>query len=337
MACRSSASALLFVLFYTAAPSAAAPGARRPQATAQTPDTLIDRGLAALRTGRYQAALDAFLEAQEISPGPRATAMVAQAQHALQRWADAELNYMEALAAAGDPWIQRNRAAIEKKLAEVRTQVGAVYISGPSPPPPDAEVRINGDLLGLLPLRRAVSVPKGPARIAVRAPGFKLFETTIEVIADRMTTVQVVLQRDDHRAPPLANEMATLAPAGPGAAAAEAGMGSGASAEAEPPASVAPSEPLQPLVGASLVGLGLAGVVIGGVAVAYGSTRTCSGGPPSTCPERDQNRKWGLIGSAVGAALLGAGALVIWTADDGNVAVALPLSRSAALSLTARF
>src|SRR5437016_3179539 len=80
-------------------------------------DAAIDRGREHLRHDEYEDAFREFLEARRLFPTPRATAEVGLAEQALRRFADAERDLGDALAAADDAWVRRHRADLEASLA----------------------------------------------------------------------------------------------------------------------------------------------------------------------------------------------------------------------------
>jgi hypothetical protein len=85
-------------------------------------------------------------------------------------WVAAERHLGEALASPRDPWVFRNRVELEQALRTAKGGIGELVITGK---PDGAEVLVNGSPAGKLPLSAAVRLGEGPARVEVRAAGFR--------------------------------------------------------------------------------------------------------------------------------------------------------------------
>jgi hypothetical protein len=143
-------------------PSAPAPGSSAVQ-------NLINEGIDYRKKGDDQKALTSFLKAYEISREVRALAQIALAEQALGRWVDAEANLTKALQGTKDPWIARNRAALEGALGEIQRHVGSLELSGGIP---GAEIRLNGTPAGVFPLSGPIRTLAGSVALEVRADGY---------------------------------------------------------------------------------------------------------------------------------------------------------------------
>lgn len=143
-------------------------------------DALVRQGVALRQQAHEEAALAVFERALGLSREPRVLAQVGLAEQALGRWVDADRHLAEAQRAAGDPWIARNRAS----LAEARSQVGShlgrvlVFAAGVG-----AQVLVNGQPLGSLPMASPAPVATGTNLIEVRAPGYVTMTRRVEVDA----------------------------------------------------------------------------------------------------------------------------------------------------------
>lgn len=229
-------------LLATAAALAAAPAA------AQTPaDAAISRGVALRREGRDEAALRVFQLAWRTSRAPRALAQVALAEQALGRWVDAESHLVEALAAR-DPWVHSHLAILQSALAEIRLHVGRLDVVGE---PADAEVVIDGAVVGSLPLAAMLRVPTGSLTFTVRREGYIPVTRTVQV---------------DARFP--LRERVALAPAAPAAPVTPpAPVAATAAAGAPPPVARTAPEPRPPTLryaGYALIGTGVAALAVSG-------------------------------------------------------------------------
>ncbi len=142
-------------------------------AWAATPTTadverLIKRGNELRTAGKDQQALPLYEKAYQIAPTPRTAAQLGLCEMALNYWLAAEGHMSEALAGRGD-WIDKNRAAIDGALQQVRKQIGELIVSGT---PSGASVNINGRDAGTLPLP-PIRVAVGQTRVEVTATGYR--------------------------------------------------------------------------------------------------------------------------------------------------------------------
>lgn len=176
------------LLFVVVAPSAAHAG--DPNADAEE---LIRRGIQLRKNRDDAAAVREFQKAYDLSPSPRAAGQLGLAQQALGRWVDAERHVGEAMRAANDPWVARNRAALDQSLAVIQDHLGRVEITGD---PAGAEVLVNGRPVGKLPLTEAVRVSAGQVDIDLRAPGFVPVQRTLTIVGGQYQPVVIHLVRE---------------------------------------------------------------------------------------------------------------------------------------------
>jgi len=141
-------------------------------------DALIREAIMMRRRGNDRAAQVELQRAYDIGHSPRAAAQLGFAEQALGMWPQAEAHVGAALRAPDDAWIHKNRATLEQSLSVIRAHVGRVEIVGGAP---GAQVTINGEPVGLLPLADAVAVSAGPVEIEVRTPGAPLATKTVNV------------------------------------------------------------------------------------------------------------------------------------------------------------
>jgi len=154
-------------------------------------DALVGHALQLRRAGNDRAALDELQRAYAIKRSPRAAAQLGFAEQALGMWPQAEAHVGEALAAERDPWVRKNRPTMEAALATIRAHVGRVQIDGGEP---GAQVSVNGQAVGSMPLRDAVPVNAGSVDIEVRAAGYAPALKTVNVAAGELTRVPFTLQ-----------------------------------------------------------------------------------------------------------------------------------------------
>lgn len=139
------------------------------RAFAADAEALIQEGVALRRAGDDLSALGKFEQANAIKQSPRALAQMGLAEQALGRWGAASRHLRGAMAAGNDPWIRKNRSTIEQALKTVGERVGELQVVGS---PAGSEVRVDGELVGKLPLDQAVVVTAGSVAIEVRSPGY---------------------------------------------------------------------------------------------------------------------------------------------------------------------
>lgn len=155
-------------------------------------EAFVNRGLDMRERGEDEAALHEFRHAQEMSPSPRTLAQIALAEQALGRWVQAELHLTEALRAATNKWIAANTKTLSRALEDIRSRLGSLDIRQG---PPGAEVRLDGLLVGTLPLRAPLRAVAGTVALEVTAPGFFPVQRTVVVPANGMARENLELVR----------------------------------------------------------------------------------------------------------------------------------------------
>ncbi|MEP6653322.1 MAG: PEGA domain-containing protein [Myxococcales bacterium] len=132
-----------------------------------------------------------FQEAYGVRKAPRTIAQIGLAEQALGRWVAADRHLHEALGVAMDPWIQKNRASIAEALRVISVHIGELDIVGT---PGGAEVRVDGELVGRLPLPQPVKANSGGIAVEVRAPGYLAIVRSATVSAGALTRETFNLQ-----------------------------------------------------------------------------------------------------------------------------------------------
>ncbi len=158
-------------------------------ATADEAEALISRGIELRERGEDDEALALFKAAQAQASSPRGRAQVALAEHALGLWLVAESDLAAALAAERDPWIEKNRAALEGALIIVRRHLGSLDVHGTS----GAEVVLDGVSLGMIPATAPFRVEAGTRTLEVRATGFYATKRAVEVPSGGVSRETVML------------------------------------------------------------------------------------------------------------------------------------------------
>lgn len=153
-------------------------------------DELILQGLKLREQGKDAEALQLFIRAQELAPTPRALAQRALAEQAVGAWAQAEIHLKEALQAADDPWISRHRAALEGALTVVGEHLGYLQINGGVA---GAELRLDGQLAGRLPLAGPLRVVTGRPLLEITLAGYYPVRRELTIKAGSLSTESIQL------------------------------------------------------------------------------------------------------------------------------------------------
>lgn len=123
---------------------------------------------------------------------------MALAEQALGRWPLAEAHLEEAIRSQ-DPWIVKNRPALEGALATVRTHLGDLLVDGAQE---GAEVSIDGTKVGSLPLSSALRLEVGSHVLVVKKDGYFAFERSVRVSNEAPSREHVELVPQSHDTPP---------------------------------------------------------------------------------------------------------------------------------------
>jgi tetratricopeptide (TPR) repeat protein len=157
-------------------------------------EALLREGVELRAQGRDAEALTRFREAWRVAPTPRARAQMGWAAQALGRWREAESLLREAVAAQGDPWIERNRGELARSLSDVSARLGdlsvACEVAG-------ARLFVDGEFAGTLPLAAPLRAPLGAVTLRVEADGFiAVTREGVRVRAGEVTREHVALAPD---------------------------------------------------------------------------------------------------------------------------------------------
>ena len=138
-------------------------------ARAEDPEALLQKGVELRRNKDDEGALKVFEQAYEVQKSPKAAAQIGLAAQAIGIWGRADRRLREALASPNDPWIRKHHSTIEDALKVIGSHVGHLEVSGS---PSGAQVRVDGELVGTLPLGEPVSVTAGRVALEVSADGY---------------------------------------------------------------------------------------------------------------------------------------------------------------------
>lgn len=265
-------------------------------------DALIARGLDLREKGKDEEALGLFRQAQQKAPSPRARAQVALAEQALGMWVPAETDLVAATAEKSDPWIAKNRSALDNALATIRKRLTSLEVRGAD----NADVYIDGHKLGVGagPYR----VEAGRRTLEVRAQGYQPTSRSIELPAGGTARENVSLVLAPVVAPP-------SKPNDPPSRREDAGRG-------------------QRILGWVMVGTGAALLATGGASLlvrknyvdGYNADPSCPGigvadQPPGCQSQIDSTHTWmsvAIVTFIAGGALLLGGGTIIATAPKSS-------------------
>ena len=140
-------------------------------------EDLLKRGVEDRNHQDDAAALELFRKAYAIRQSPRAEAQMGLAEMALGQWVEAEKHIDHALTGT-DAWIRKNSAVLKDSLAKVRKNLGSLQVMGS---PAGAEVIIEGERRGTLPMDQPIRVHIGDCRFDVRSPGFAPLSRVVQI------------------------------------------------------------------------------------------------------------------------------------------------------------
>jgi hypothetical protein len=290
-------------------------------------EALIQRGIQLRRSSSDAEALSVFLEAERQDPkSVRVLLHIVTAAQASGKWLMAD-SYMRKVAALSeDSYYRRHAEAIEVVRRSIAARVGTFQVQGE---PDGASVRLDGQLIGTLPMNDAVSVESGSYLMEVFKPGFYRLRRSVNVVGGVLTREPVELN-------PVPARSADLS----GGDSAVGGAGTGSDSEG--------SWVKSPALAWTLVGLGAASGVASGISFAMRENRAQRWNDESECVQQsggltreqrcgdykdevDMYQTVGIITAVAGVALAGTGAVLLLTGDDHETAEA---SRSGHLQLT---
>ena len=159
-------------------------------ARAQTADEYLEHGVALREVGRDEEALAIFQSAHALSPSAEALAQIGLAEQALGRLVDAETHLAQALSDTTDRFVRRNRAPLSQALSEISSALSNVAITGG---PPGAEVRVEGEVRGTLPLEAPLRVEGGTVHVEITAAGYEAFAREVIAPAGSEATLEAAL------------------------------------------------------------------------------------------------------------------------------------------------
>jgi len=211
---------ILFVVLVVVGAAVPASAADEPNQGDAAIEDLLRQGIALRRSGNDEAALAVFLDLEKRSPeSVRLMLHIATAAQATGKWIMAYDYMQKAAAHKDDPYYQRHRAAIENVEKTIGQRVGQFRARGV---PAGAEVRLNGEVIGSLPMTGIKVLEVGSYVLEVYKPGFYPLRRPVSVSGGGGLTQEAVELRE--RGASLAS--AVPGQSGPDAASADTGTSS---------------------------------------------------------------------------------------------------------------
>jgi hypothetical protein len=130
---------------------------------------LVSRGISLRRAGEDARALEAFQQAEQLDPAStRIQVHLAATHQALGNWEAADRYLSRALQNPDDPYVQRHQGTLAAARRMVDSHIGSLELAGG---PKGTEVRLNGRLVGTLPIAQNVRVEAGIYTLEARLQG----------------------------------------------------------------------------------------------------------------------------------------------------------------------
>jgi hypothetical protein len=290
-------------------------------------EALIQRGIQLRRDSSDEEALAVFLEAEKQDPtSVRVLLHVVTAAQAAGKWLVADTYIKKVSALSEDAYYRRHADAIDVVRRAVTARVGTFQAQGE---PDGASVRLDGQLIGTLPMKEPAAIEAGAYLMEVHKPGFYRLRRNVTITGGVLTREPVELNRAQVRSD----------------------LGAGSGAEGGGFGSDGPVERQwwqAPVIGWSLVGAGVASGVVSGIAFATREQRveewndeaecTPQGGGTreETCGDLRSDAQTaetvGIITGVVGVVLTGLGVTQLLT--DPGPSTATVADQSGGLRLT---
>jgi hypothetical protein len=139
--------------------------------------------------GDDEGALRVLREAYERTHSAHVEAQMAMAEQALGRWIEAGTHMREALASS-DAWVVHHRAQLDGAMHTIGEHVGSLEVRGGVP---GAEVRVDGRVVGTLPMSQPVLAVVGTVTLEVHAQGYVSIERRVVITAGGLARESVEL------------------------------------------------------------------------------------------------------------------------------------------------
>jgi hypothetical protein len=294
-------------------------------------EALIQRGIQLRRSGEDDQALTVFLEAERQDPkSVRVLLHVVTAAQAAGKWLMADSYMRKVSALKDDEYYRRHADAIDVVRRSIAARIGTFQAQGE---PDGASVRLDGQLIGTLPMSDPVSVESGTYQMEVYKPGFYRLRRSVNVVGGVLTREPVELN---------------VVPARADAAAAGT-LSSDGSASAGAPDQEG-SWLTSPTTAWTLVGLGVASSIASGVAFQLREDRVSTWNDENECVREDGSTRQatcgdfksdaetfqtvGIATAIAGVALAGTGVALLIAGGDSTEKPSSDTASTGGLKLT---
>lgn len=159
-------------------------------ASAQDAEAHVQRGVELRRAGDDEGALAEFRAAYELDQTGRVLGQMGFAEQALGMWVEAATHLGAALATSHE-WVESHRAPMVEAFELVVTRVGRLEVRGGEP---GAEVLVDGEVRGTLPLSGPLFLEPGTVVLRVRAEGFEALERSVTLTAGQLARESITLR-----------------------------------------------------------------------------------------------------------------------------------------------
>jgi hypothetical protein len=169
-------------------------GAEAQSVRAENPeaDTFVAEGIQLRAQGRDDEALRAFQKAAALDPDSvRVQIHLATVYQALGNWLLADEYLSKALARQNHPYVNRHRQTLEAAKRVIDSNVGQLEVDGE---PAGAEVRLNGRLVGTLPLAAPIKSTIGSYQLEVRRDGHYSIQRPIVITGGALVRESIRLE-----------------------------------------------------------------------------------------------------------------------------------------------
>jgi hypothetical protein len=156
-------------------------------------EALIQRGIQLRRDSDDEQALAVFLQAEKEDPtSVRVLLHIVTAAQAAGKWLTADSYMKKVSALSDDPYYRRHADAIDVVRRAVASRVGSFQADGA---PDGASVRLDGQLVGTLPMKEPAAMEAGSYVMEVHKPGYYRLRRNVTVTGGVLTREPVSLNR----------------------------------------------------------------------------------------------------------------------------------------------
>lgn len=254
--------------------AATSPARALAQLNAAVAEVLFEDGKALFDRGEVPAACRKFEDSVRLDPLPGSILNLAVCHEAEGRVASAWAEFKQAAALARADGRKDRQSLAEERIAALEPTLPKLSVARPPNAPAGLELHLNGRPLGAGSFEIDLPVDPGPTRVRVEAPGFRAWETELELATGKREIVTPLALEPLPAPPPLPRAPDTTPPPPlPG-----------------PPLPARPVAPAQPwaTLGWAVLGGGAAVAAAGFATGAYALSEegladdACA---PATCPD----------------------------------------------------